>query len=74
MVTVREYECGCRITSKKHFSSIDYCPLHKSAPDLYEALEKIITAEDEGFEVLGYGRSQNARKAIAKAEGKSKGK
>lgn len=41
-----------------------------SAPDLYEALGALITAEDEGFEQLGYGRSQNARQAIAKAEGK----
>ncbi len=41
-----------------------------SAPDLYEALKAIIDAEDEHFESLGYGRSQDARKALAKTEGK----
>ena len=39
-----------------------------SAPDLYEALKALITAEDEGFECLGYGRSQDARQAIAKPQ------
>ena len=42
----------------------------ESISDLYEALKAIIDAENEEFESLGYGRSQDARKALAKAEKK----
>ncbi len=38
MVVVREYKCGCKITSEKSYPSIEYCPKHKAAPDLYEVL------------------------------------
>ena len=44
--------------------------LDAAAPLLYEALKAFIKAEDEGFEILSYGRSQNARKALALAEAK----
>ena len=41
MVTVREYECGCKITTDKNYPSIEHCPLHKSAPELYEACKNL---------------------------------
>ncbi len=41
MKTLREYECGCKITSDKNYPSVEYCPKHKSAPDMYEALRAI---------------------------------
>jgi len=41
MVIIRNYECGCKIVSECNYPSIEYCPKHKAAPDLYEALEKI---------------------------------
>ena len=43
MVIIREYGCGCKITSEKNYSSIEYCPLHKAAPDLYEACNVALT-------------------------------
>jgi len=38
MVIVREYECGCKITSERNYPSIEYCHKHAAAPDLYEVL------------------------------------
>ena len=38
---VREYECGCKITSEKHYPSIKYCPKHEAGPILYEACREI---------------------------------
>jgi len=46
-IVVREYECGCRITSDKNYPSIKYCPKHKSAPDLCEALEGLLDWYDD---------------------------
>jgi len=66
MTIVREYECGCKITSENNYPSIEYCPKHKVAPDLYEALKKVVKRgvvyEGGGFEYVF--------KALAKAERK----
>jgi len=68
MAEIKTLDCGCEVIVATNGSiMLAYCPLHKSAPRLYKALEAIITAEDEGFEGLGCGRSQNARQALAKA-------
>lgn len=63
-IIIREYECGCKITSFKNYFSIDYCPLHKAAPRLYEALEKIrsMTPETIIYNI--------ANVALAEVEGK----
>ena len=36
-------ECGCKVVSGFLCgNTIEYCPLHKSAPELYEALKDIL--------------------------------
>lgn len=37
-VTVIKNDCGCIVTQDRHGSILTYCPLHGSAPELYEAL------------------------------------
>ena len=34
------YSCGCRVSCGRAGYSITYCPKHKAAPDMYEALMK----------------------------------
>ena len=53
MITIREYKCGCRITSEKNYPSIDYCPLHKAAPEMYEALKRGLDALESAFQIIG---------------------
>ena len=71
-----EYECGCKTFIDTMRASlgyqIDYCPKHKAAPALYEALLTAlgtITALDNGKEWLSeiYPVIQ---KALSKAEDK----
>ena len=67
MVEVREYECGCKITTDKNYPSIEYCPLHKSAPELYEVCKLWLTAHsDEAMRLVALTTEQ----ALAKAGGK----
>ena len=70
-------ECGCYIEYYEGFKDkpdhIIYCPKHKSAPDLYEALKEITTIEQSNvpydkYDVLG--AINIAKKALAKADGK----
>lgn len=68
-------ECGCRIWISEYDgkATIHYCPKHKSAPDLYEALKEITTIEQSNvpydkYDVLG--AINIAKKALAKADGK----
>ncbi|KKN12478.1 hypothetical protein LCGC14_1016020 [marine sediment metagenome] len=61
----KEYDCGCEIvTDNMGAYEIDYCPKHKSAPDLYEALKKMLPL------VSGYYLQEviDAEQALAKAE------
>ena len=37
---VARYGCGCRVSCSYGSYSIAYCPKHKAAPDMYEALMK----------------------------------
>jgi len=58
--------CGCKFISREYangeYGAIDFCPLHKAAPDLLEALEEMTDlAERAGFETV------EAREIIAKA-------
>lgn len=72
MVVVNEYKCGCKIITEKHCSSIEYCPLHKGAPKLLEALKGIMN----DYPLAHYTGHNHpcphctALEAIAEAEGK----
>ena len=77
--TFKEYKCGCSIDTDNYGDFvIEYCPLHKAAPAMYEALKAITdTLEnycDTTVDDTGWGKNHRdviqARKAIAKAEGK----
>ena len=73
-------ECGCKIVGAFSWwdkDIIEYCPLHKAAKDMYEAL--IETTEALQSLVIKYGNGimpedapviQGAKQALAKAEGK----
>lgn len=74
-------ECDCCIVKESIAAGllIEYCPLHKSASDLYEAL-RITTEilsywmprikEQIGEDILYQAELRKAHKALAKAEGK----
>lgn len=70
----KEFLCGCRIkiVGDLHTSAIEYCPKHKAAPDMYEALKALMkeywmdTQPDE----TATNNWSNAQKALAKAEGR----
>ncbi|KKN21714.1 hypothetical protein LCGC14_0922540 [marine sediment metagenome] len=69
---IREYKCGCKITSTKNYPSIEYCPKHKAAPDIYEALKE---AENYFVSMKAHIPSHGntlgmVQKALAKAEEK----
>lgn len=66
-----EFQCGCRVVGDNAGCyTIEYCPKHKAAPELYEALKLLVTM----FRSDDYQDWRNsieiAEKAIAKAEGK----
>jgi len=71
-------ECGCVVIQDRTADAcIVYCSLHKSAPDLYEALKellkhylKLADSGDCGFWDSGKETQViNSRKAIVKVEG-----
>lgn len=78
-----EYKCGCKTFIDTDRASlgyqIEYCPKHKSAPDLYEALKSLTdgytnaleACKKQGFNFKEEPDWETARQAIAKAEGKS---
>jgi len=64
-----QYACGCQVrgeTRKGHprYFAIEYCPKHKAAPAMYEALIAI------GDLLFGLPENKLRLKALAKAEGK----
>ncbi len=67
-ITMRVYECGCKITSYRNCPSIVYCPKHKFAPDLYEAAKQV--SRESGPDMSpSLGAIDGLREALAKAEG-----
>lgn len=42
MTEIKTLDCGCEVIVATNGSvMLTYCPLHKSAPDLYEALKQV---------------------------------
>ena len=71
--------CGCTIVVTDWVGRVDYCPKHKAAPDMYEALNKIAKCSGafsldrlkgmmEAEERIDY-MAALANQALAKAEG-----
>lgn len=63
-------KCGCEIFNTKRGLDIIYCPLHKSAPDLYEACKEAL-----GWLIAEYPYDYSETKnklstALTKADGK----
>lgn len=71
---VSHYDCGCQIRQIQNDNFTDsyvleYCPKHKAALEMYEALELVLwDLEDEGEVTMPTVDIIN--KAKAKAEGK----
>jgi hypothetical protein len=66
---VNSFDCGCRIVSEfpsgRGCNIIEYCPKHKAAPDMYEALVAIL---DGTGVVSAKDAAIMGRKALAEAE------
>lgn len=62
--------CGCQIviSGELHDAEIIYCPKHKAAPMMHEALEAIIV--DSAYPKLRPYTRELLNQALAKAEGK----
>ncbi len=71
------YSCGCSIFKVKHNVIIDYCPKHKAAPDMYEALKGLLKLGDtpdlsdprKTLREIHGGRFEDADQALSKARG-----
>ena len=74
-------ECGCRIIfgELQWESKIQYCPMHRAAPDLLDIVNWLVVGiEDEEEPMFLYSDGteeelallDDARAALAKAEGK----
>jgi hypothetical protein len=66
--------CGCRVVKAGKTTEIIYCPKHKAAGDMYEALKDLWSAlmfnhlaADGKFGVM---YAERVESALAKAEGK----
>uniref|UniRef100_A0A6M3JJY9 Uncharacterized protein n=1 Tax=viral metagenome TaxID=1070528 RepID=A0A6M3JJY9_9ZZZZ len=60
-------KCGCMVAMDyNNMVQVDYCPKHKSAPDMYEALRKLT---DLG-RPLSREDIDEGNRALAKADGK----
>lgn len=56
---IKSYPCGCEISHKTNLYSLDesygitYCPLHKAAPDMCEALKFTVRQIQELHSIKG---------------------
>ncbi len=66
-----EYQCTCQVVEVEYGETeIVYCPLHKSAPELYEALKEVLNDANNGsFTSLAGSVQKLGEQALAKAEG-----
>lgn len=68
-----KYDCGCVIIQDRIADAyIVYCPKHKAAPDMYEALKELFHEYTGGRNVGVSELGVKADKALAKAEGEEK--
>jgi hypothetical protein len=67
--------CGCQWwNDRRGEHDINYCQVHKAAPELLAALENVMADLDHYVSTHGPGpdkRRDNARAAICKAKGKT---
>lgn len=65
------FKCGCivKITDVNLEATIYYCPLHKSAPRLYEALKNLLAVSRAGA-FLSNRDIEQAEQALASIESK----
>jgi hypothetical protein len=68
-----QYDCGCLVKCIHAHSNypydsyrIEYCPKHKAAPEMYEALKILVPELKKRHYIL----SDKITNALAKAEGK----
>jgi len=76
MADIKTLGCGCEVIVATNGSvTLSYCPLHRSAPKLYEALESAIkyleavTQVEEGNSQLFNDAISKGDKALADAKG-----
>ena len=63
-------KCGCNVVLTGGGQwRISYCPLHKSAPDLYEALKDLLDGLGNPMEITPYELVEKASQALSKVEG-----
>ncbi len=70
LTVIGTHACGCKVIrhpDKKMNPFIKYCPMHATAPAMYEALKKLT---EEGAD-LSRGIPNYIRQALAQAEGKA---
>ena len=74
-ITLVVEKCGCYVQQDTHLEekvSIVYCPKHKAAPDMYEALKGLLVALHSSRRRIGVNLEEKmteGRLALAKAEG-----
>ena len=80
-ITLAQFACGCQVREVPYevikglanATVIEYCPKHKAAPDMYEALTRFLesSACTNNCDPDDMTCDTNfAKKALAKAEGK----
>ncbi len=69
MYIVTNKQCGCQAGTDKFGNVVfKYCPKHKAADDLYEALSYLV-GDLSGFIANQKDYLEEARKALSKADG-----
>ncbi len=63
------YDCGCACDSKGDINRVSLCAMHASAPDLYAALEAMVSCEYGSDAALRATRM--ARAALKRARGEA---
>jgi hypothetical protein len=63
------YPCGCRVRRGTYGDYVQWCPLHKAAPDLLEHLKGLIAWANIGDDSPWRIMRDSCLAAMAKAEG-----
>ena len=70
-MVLQRFPCGCTIEDLGDGShAINYCPKHKAAPDMYEALRALVGWLEDDKKLIGNVAliQSDCHKALAKAE------